>query len=229
MRKTILVGFVVVLLMPIIALADVDVLAGGWWDATVEELLAAREQLDAQIIALGGTVSDDTVNTAIALETDEYTAKYEEWAMYALEKIYDEPWKNPDSLKIHSMTIYVFPEGYERTYSYIRLGDKTETIITDEDVFFEIEYSAQNGFGGMNRGDYAVYLTPEEFATARQNYITDGSDSLGMIANRWGGDKEHWVYTLFGEVRKNYNDYQRYNLDVTYLLSKFSAFERLKR
>lgn len=61
--KRVFVLFLVaaVLITPISAFAKVDVLAGGWWDASLEELLSAREQIDAQIASLSANVTENNV------------------------------------------------------------------------------------------------------------------------------------------------------------------------
>jgi len=66
--KRIFVLFLVaaVLITPISAFAKVDVLAGGWWDASLEELLSAREQIDAQIISLQ---ANDTEINVVATQS----------------------------------------------------------------------------------------------------------------------------------------------------------------
>ena len=68
--------------------------------------------------------------------TTVYTAKYSEsdcwWTAYTYFK--NLSWKNPQSLTIHNHTTSYTSDGY----------------------VFTIDYSAQNGFGGMNRGYYWI-------------------------------------------------------------------------
>ena len=45
-------------------------MAGGWWDASIEELLSAREQIDAQIVALGGALPDKDKESEEIIESD---------------------------------------------------------------------------------------------------------------------------------------------------------------
>lgn len=62
MKKIFVLCFTLSMIMiPFSALAKVDVLAGGWWNASVEDLLFAREQIDAQIVALSGQIEDDAL------------------------------------------------------------------------------------------------------------------------------------------------------------------------
>lgn len=56
MKKMSAALIILVLMLPGYSCASVNVLAGGWWDASIEELLSAREQIDAQIIALEGSL-----------------------------------------------------------------------------------------------------------------------------------------------------------------------------
>ena len=53
MKRISVALIILALMLPRYAFASVDVLAGGWWNASIEELLSARDQIDAQILALG--------------------------------------------------------------------------------------------------------------------------------------------------------------------------------
>lgn len=217
------------LLIPTVSIAAVDVLASGWWNASLEELSLAREQIDNQILALGG--NPDSYNKATHtptpilsptpfpfLSTDEHTQKYEEWALYILNEVYSESWKNPESLQIHGIDIYLFDEGFEKEYSYYRenkrqTGNKT---VSSAQVFFDVDYSAQNGFGGMNRDSLAYQFRPDCYLDAKEtgNII---SESITCI----GGDEDTWVHPLLQEIKRDWEAYTKHSLDIDYLLNKY--------
>ncbi|MBQ4266382.1 MAG: hypothetical protein IJB85_12805 [Clostridia bacterium] len=63
-------------LLPGISLAAVDVLAGGWWDASIDELLSAKKQIDAQIIALGGQIENEASQNDTNYSSGSYQANF---------------------------------------------------------------------------------------------------------------------------------------------------------
>ena len=64
MKKILIVAIVLVMCIPSMCFAATDVLAGGWWDASLEEMIAARDQLNAAIADKGGEVivSETAIN-----------------------------------------------------------------------------------------------------------------------------------------------------------------------
>ena len=64
------------LLLPAAASAGVDVLAAGWWNASLEELSSARKQLDYQITALGGEIPGEVTPTPLPSPTPERIIQY---------------------------------------------------------------------------------------------------------------------------------------------------------
>lgn len=63
MKKVFIIFLSLLLTFPSISLAKVDVLAGNCWNASLEELLAARNQIDNQILALGGELPNQASPT----------------------------------------------------------------------------------------------------------------------------------------------------------------------
>ena len=73
MKRISVALIILVLMLPGYAFASVDVLAGGWWDASIEELLSAREQIDTRITALGGELPNKKGGGEQVIESDEQT------------------------------------------------------------------------------------------------------------------------------------------------------------
>ena len=67
MKKLLTLFVLGAFLLPCISLAATDVLAGGWLNASIEELIYARGQIDAQILALGSNLPDDTTTKTAGL------------------------------------------------------------------------------------------------------------------------------------------------------------------
>ena len=115
------------------------------------------------------------------------------------------------------MSIYLFDDGFEKEYSYYRenKGRTEEETVTSEMVFFDVDYSAQNGFGGMNR-DYLAY----KFRTDCYQDAKETGNAISKIITCAGGDEDTWVYPLLQTIKRDTGAYTKHKLDIDYLIAK---------
>ena len=76
MKSLFSLSLAVLLLLPSLAYASVDVLAAGWWNASLEELISARMQIDNQIVSLGGQLPNAITPTPIPAPTPSPIIQY---------------------------------------------------------------------------------------------------------------------------------------------------------
>lgn len=121
------------------------------------------------VLSLMGTTLIDLEFVGDSVETT---------AMQKVDKEIKNQLKNPESLQIHNIT---------KNYSYINENGKIQFVSTQDNlkialekspkqeytIYYKIDYSAQNGFGGMNRstisatiiiynrGEKITYSTPQ--------------------------------------------------------------------
>lgn len=121
---------VLVILLPGYAFASVDVLAGGWWDASIEELLLAREQIDVHILALGGELPDSNQKNEILYESDtQSTITTTEIARFDISQFEDKEFCYVTIDDIESRA-FINVEYYGKVGSAIRPTDGTPRLLS---------------------------------------------------------------------------------------------------
>lgn len=76
MKYITLILLTLAVLLPSNAFASIDVLAAGWWNASLDELISARNQIDNQILSLGGQLPNTITPTPIPLPTSTPVIQY---------------------------------------------------------------------------------------------------------------------------------------------------------
>lgn len=76
MKYITLLFVILSVLLPSNAFASVDVLAAGWWNASLDELISARNQIDNQILSLKGQLPSTITPTPIPLPTSTPVIQY---------------------------------------------------------------------------------------------------------------------------------------------------------
>ena len=135
MKKISAALIILVLMLPGYSCASVDVLAGGWWDASIEELLSAREQIDAQILALGEVLPVNDIEGEAIVEGDLHSSN--EAPYFEISQFENQEFCSITTDTIESRAV-INVENYDKVATLISPTDGTSRLFSRTHIYPDI-------------------------------------------------------------------------------------------